>query len=153
MGTPTAYAAVAIRVVARRLGHRLGSLMGVDMGHDDALHATVQETQDSRVLMVGNPRDGGDAKHFGSTHHVFHLVQVHGTVLAVDHHEVETDGAKQLHQVRSVTADDGAEHNFALGQLGLCGIGTHSAPVLVRWLRRSRVLHYSDFSADAKPIM
>ena len=88
--------------------------------------------------MVGNPRDGGDAKHFGSTHHVFHLVQVHGTVLAVDHYKVIANSAKQLHQVRSIAADDGAEHNLALGQFGLCGVGTHSSPVLL--LRSTEVL-------------
>jgi hypothetical protein len=50
-------------------------------------------------------------------------------MFAVDHHKIVADGAEQLHQVRRITADNGAEHNFALGQLGLCGISTHSALV------------------------
>src|SRR5215471_9593566 len=99
MGTATAHAAVAIRIVARRASHRRGCVAGIDVGHDDALHAAVQKTQNGRVLMVGNTRDGSDTKHFGSAHHVFHLVQVHGTVLAVDHYKVITNGAKQLHEV------------------------------------------------------
>src|SRR5262249_20010095 len=81
--------------------------------------------------MVRNTRDGGDAKQFRSTHHVLHLVQVHGTVLAVDESKVVADGAKKLHQVWSIATDNGAEHNLALGQFGLCGVSTHSSLVLL----------------------
>src|SRR5262244_4103353 len=120
MGAPTSHTAVPLRIVPRRSGYSLSSLTGIDMRHDDALYAPVQKTQDGGILMVRNARDRGDAKHFGSAHHVFHLIQVHGAVLAVDHHKVITNGAKQLHQVWSIAANDGAEHNLALGQFGLC---------------------------------
>src|SRR5262245_50351856 len=101
------------------------------MRHDDALHAAVQKTQDSGILMIGNTCDRGDAKHFGSAHHVFHLVQVHGAVLTVDHDKVVADGAEQFHEVWCITADDGAKYNLSLGQFRLCSVGTHSAPVLL----------------------
>src|SRR5712691_2517265 len=100
------------------------------MRHDDALHAAVQKTQDGGVLMVGNARDWGDPKHFGSAHHVFHFVQIHRTVLTVDHDKVIADRPKQFHEVWCIAADDGAEHNLALGQFCLRSIGTHSSPVL-----------------------
>src|SRR4029450_13920036 len=131
MGAPTSHAAVTLWIVPCRLGHCLSGLTGINMRHDDALYAPVQKTQDGRILMVRNARDRGDAKYFGSAHHVFYLVQVHRTMLTVDHDKVVADGPKQFHEVWGVAADDGAEHNLALGQFCLCGVGTHSAPVLL----------------------
>src|SRR5919106_1793468 len=79
--------------------------------------------------MVGDARNRGNTKYLGSTHHVFYFVEAHRTVLAVDHHKIVADGAEQLHLVWRITADDGAEHNLALGQFGLCSIRPHSALV------------------------
>src|SRR5215510_8298133 len=131
MGAPTSHTTVTFRIVSRRSGHCLSSLTGIDMRHDDALYAPVQKTQDGRILMVRNARDRGDAKHFGSAHHVFYLVQIHRTMLTVDHDKVVANCPKQFHEVWGVAADDGTEHNLALGQFCLCGVGTHSAPVLL----------------------
>src|SRR5919197_2950639 len=105
---------MALWIVPRRSGHCLSGLTGIDMRHDDTLHATVQKTQNGGILMVRNARDWGDAKHFGRSHHVFHLVQIHWTVLTVDHAKVVADSPKQFHEVWCIAANDGAKHNFAL---------------------------------------
>src|SRR5262245_56473798 len=131
MGAPTSHTAVTLWIVPCRLGHCLSGLTSIDMRHDDALYAPVQKTQDGRIFMVRNARDWGDTKHFGSAHHVFHLVQIHRTVLTVDHDKVVANCPKQFHEVWCIAADDSAEHNLALGQFCLCGIGTHSVPVLL----------------------
>src|SRR5215831_7522324 len=130
MGAPTSHTAVPLRIVPRRSSYCLSSLTGIDMRHDNALYASVQKTQDGGILLVRNARDRGDAKHFGSAHHMFHLVQSHRTMLTVDHDKVVADCPKQFHEVWCIAADDGAEHNLALSQFCLCGVGTHSAPVL-----------------------
>ena len=75
--------------------------------------------------MIGYSRNGGDIEGFGSPDHVFDLVEVHGAVFAVDHHEVKTDGSKNLDYIGGESADDGAEGNFALGQFGLGGVSSH----------------------------
>src|SRR6266446_2607407 len=113
MGAPASHTPVTLRIVPRRPGHCFSGLTGIDMRHDNALHTPIQKTQDSGILMVRNARDRSNAKHFGSAHHVFHLVQVHRSVLTVDHDKVVADGPKQFHEVWCIAADDGAEHTLA----------------------------------------
>ena len=99
VGAPTGHASMAIRMISGRSGHRLGRLSGIDVRHDDALHPPIQKTQDRGILVIGDAHDRGDAEHLGGPHHVFHLVQTHRAVLAVDHDEVIADQPEQLHQV------------------------------------------------------
>src|SRR5918996_2851976 len=49
---------------------------------------------------------------------MLHLVQVHGAVLAIDHHEVIADGPEYLHQVRRVSSNNRSKDHFAFTQLG-----------------------------------
>ncbi len=89
-------AALALRVVSRRPRHRQRLLRSVDVGHDDALHAAVEEAQDGRRLVVGHTGQRGEAEGLGGSHEVLDLVQGHGPVLAVDHHEVEAQRPGQF---------------------------------------------------------
>ena len=75
--------------------------------------------------MVGDSGDGCDIERFGGPDHVFDLVEVHGAVFAVDHHEVESDGSENLYYIGREAADDCAESNFALGKFGFGSVGSH----------------------------
>ena len=115
VGAAAAHAAVAVGMVTGGLGYGGGLGAAVDMGNDDALQAAVEEAEDGGVVVVGDAGNGGDVKGFGGAHHIFDLVEVHRAVFAVNHYEVEAEGAENFDAVRGVAGDDGAEYGFAGG--------------------------------------
>ena len=125
VGAAAAHSPMAVGMVAGGLGYGGGLGAAVDMGDDDALQAAVEEAKDGGVVVVGDAGNGGDAEGFGGPHHIFDLVEVHRAVFAVNHNEVEAEGAENFDGVRGVAGDDSAEYGFAGGQFGFGGVGLH----------------------------
>ena len=75
--------------------------------------------------MIRDPGDGRDAEHFSGSNHVLYLVQIHGTVLTIDHHEVVAQCSEEFHLVRGVTVDDRPEDYLPFGQFCFGGVGAH----------------------------
>ena len=78
LGASATHAPVAVRVVAGSAGDGGGLLASIDVGHDDPLQAPVEVSQDGRLRVVRDPRDGGDSEGLAGPNHVLHLVKVGG---------------------------------------------------------------------------
>ena len=123
---------MAVGMVTGGPGHALGHLSGVDVRHDDPLHAAIEKPEDRRILVVGNASDRRDAEHLGRPDHVLDLVEAHRPVLAIDHDEVVPDRSEQLDEIRRMAADDRSEHHLALGQLRFRRIRAHGVSISLR---------------------
>jgi hypothetical protein len=126
MGSTTAgNASATIWIISGGLCYRFSFFFGVYVRDDEALHSTIEELQDSGIVVIRNPSDGSDTEYFSSTDHVFNLVQVHWAMFAVNHHEVIVDRAEYFNDVRSESADNCSINHLALSELGLRGISSH----------------------------
>ncbi len=106
--------------------HGVGRFTRVDMWNDNPLDTAVEITQDGWVFVIGDAGDGGNTKDFSGTYHMFDVIEVHGAVLAINHHKIVANRTKELDEIRRVTTDNGAKNNFPVCQFSFSRVGLHA---------------------------